>query len=163
MKSEPKFTLISGGKDKPIAKKEDWQERVIKDSKIEEVRVFNEGEILGLVEQIAKKEGVAKKALELTDIIYDEDGNLIGLMVGVKPEVANLQGWGKISYDYMIKGVHRGCGFTDESMIARVYANKEDPNTWVAGGIVARFGNDKWSIDPGQIAPTARDIEIIEE
>lgn len=149
----PELILVKGGKDRFPEKSSDFKEETIEDSIIKEERVFSKNEILGIIEQIAKKEGISSDNLEISGEKYDKDRNLIILYVKVKDTRAIYEGYKSIEYDYMIKGNHgKKSGFSSSSDITRVY-NCNDSESFQAG-IVAKYSDGKWELSPGKINPT---------
>jgi hypothetical protein len=163
--SRETFTLIKGGEDMPISEAAEYITKKIEGSKIEEERTFNRGEVLGLIEQLAKKEGFGTNDLEIAREYFDKNDQLILLEIVVNEARAKNSGWGDIAYQFMIKGSHtQEAGFTLETGISRVYATIDDPKMCIAGGIIAEYKNGKWELNPGHISPTtAKDIEIIDD
>jgi hypothetical protein len=152
------LTLVKGGKERLLDRSKQYKKKIIEDSIIGEKRIFNMGEIQGLIEQIAKEEGFNKQDLEIDKEFYDKQGNLIQLGVKVKKSRALAEGWGDIVFDFMIKGNHGKVGFSNETLVSRAYATKDKPTEYVSGGIVAIFKNNRWQLKPGEIAPTAENI-----
>jgi len=141
---------IKGDEDKKLPLSENFTETIIQNSIIQEEKIFNEGEILGLIERLAQLEKINKKYLALQERILDEKGNLIGLSVIVQPERAYASGWRSINYEYSIKGTH-GHEKAGQTFIARIY-NLCEPQT-SQGGIIAKYQNGQWVLSPNQIDP----------
>ncbi|MFA6272275.1 MAG: hypothetical protein WC693_04185 [Patescibacteria group bacterium] len=150
--------IIKGGQDKPLAQSADFITRTIEKSEIKEGKVFSQGEILGIIEQIAKQEGIKQGQLEISEETYDSKGNIIVLSVKAIEGKARGQGWTSIEYTFMIKGDHDTVGGSLESGICRMY-NLEtgDPE----GGEVATYRDGAWILSPGEIAPKVSDLNII--
>lgn len=159
-----KFTpeLVKGGKDTPLKESADLKIKTIERSTIEEEKIFTEGEILGLIEQVARVEGILQNHLEIFGKTYDTSGNIITIYVNVAEKKSHGMGWKSIEYDFMIKGNYYNSGFASTSNISRVY-NLEDPET-SQGGIVAEYIDGRWHLTPGDIMPKATNAKpIIEE
>lgn len=153
--------IIKGGKDITLPQAKDYKKETAKDSEIREERVFPKQEIIGIIEQITKEEGFKPGQLEVTDEIYDSQGNLIIMSIRVVKGRAMGQGWQNIDYDYMIKGNHGNEGFTDVTCVNRIY-NFKDSQTSQAG-LVAWYKNGKWELRPGEIAPRVKRVRRTEE
>lgn len=145
-----KFRLISGGKDKPLRGAEGLEPIVILESKIKENEIFSKGEVIGLIEQIAKAEGFKIDSLEVTREALNNENQLLVLDVSVKSKQLASSGWSSIKYVYMIKGEH-GKGSTTTSVVVRVYNAKNGDTS--QGGIVAEYLEGEWKITPGEISP----------
>ncbi|MDP1688546.1 MAG: hypothetical protein Q8L47_00210 [bacterium] len=93
-----KFRLISGGKDKPLREVNGLASTTIEKSRIDESEVFSMGEVVGLIEQIAKQEGFKRDDLEITQEAYNTNNQLIVLRVMVNLKKSIAVGWGSIEY-----------------------------------------------------------------
>lgn len=133
---------------------------VVEISKIEEEKVFEKEEIMAIIEEVAKAEGFPKEQLEIEREFQDTKGNLIGLMVIVKPARAKVMGWERISYDYVIKGTHGPGGGGAETLVVRVYLSLDQDK--IQPGIVAEYKDGKWILSPGNVLPTAKEVEPTE-
>jgi hypothetical protein len=153
------LTLIKGGKDNEPARAEGFKRVCVGRAEIMEKKIFNKGEVLGLVEQIAKKEGIKAGELEIYREYYDLDGNLVSLDIRVNKQGCLSKGWGRIEYGYVLAGNHPECASSVNSGISRTYARKDDPDQFVAGGMVAEYLNNIWKLSPGAISHDANDVE----
>lgn len=148
--------LIKGGSDKPLPQSKNFIKKIADSSTIEEEKIFSKGEILGLIEQIAKKENIKSDQLTIAKEVYDKYGNLIKLYAKVKEGRVLGEGWKSIEYIYMIKGERGDGDFSKMSNISRIY-NLTDPEA-SHGGIVAQYKNGKWELTPGKIAPKGMNL-----
>lgn len=152
--------IIKGGNEHRMSQISDLKKDIIADSKIEEEKIFTRGEILGLIEQIAKEENIKPDQLRLLNEKYDEQGNLVCLSVEVKKGRALGEGWKDMEYDFIIKGTHGQAGFSNTSVVCKSY-NSSDPGT-DQGGIVGEYIDGKWVISPGRISPKAESFKLKE-
>ena len=150
------LTLIKGGKDHEPARAEGFKRLCVGNSEINEKKIFNRGEVLGLIEQIAKKEGIKAGELEIYREYYDLDGNLVSLDIRVNKQGCMANGWGRIEYCFVLAGNQPECASSLNSGISRTYARKDDPDQFIAGGIVAEYLNNKWKLSPGAISPEVK-------
>ena len=137
--------MIRGERAEPFPQADVVRETIFAISEITEKRIFTEAEILGLIEQIASEEGYKLKDLRVKQKGYDQNGNLVTLIVVVTPEKARSLGDGETEYGYVLKGRHGG-NFSDTSVLYRTY-NISDTD-YCAGGIVGEYINDAWVIPP---------------
>ncbi|MCI0533378.1 hypothetical protein L0Y49_04125 [bacterium] len=158
--AKPEFHIIKGGKDTPMPERTGFETTTDNDYSIEEEKIFSKGEILGIIEQLARSEGISAKDLELAEESIDSYGNLIALVVDVKGETPKKQGWTSVFYEYRIKGQGQN-SFSENTSIARIY-NNEDEET-ANGGIVARFENGVWKLAPGTIDTRGDDVAALED
>lgn len=155
----PSLTLVNGGKDHEPARADGFKRVCVGRSEISEKKIFNKGEVLGLIEQIAKKEGIKIGDLEIHREYYDLDGNLVSLDIRVNKQGCQTKGWGCIEYSYVLAGNHPECASSIISGVSRTYARKDDPDQFIAGGIVAEYLNNQWKLSPGVISDNANDVE----
>jgi hypothetical protein len=153
MIGRPELTLIKGGQDQPLPQAPDYLERTNPDSVIEETKIFSEGEILGLIEQIAKAENINRADLEVRERTYNQNGQLVILAVGIKKEKLQVYGWGDLEFNFMIKGNYKKLGFSNESVIIRVCAHTSEPENFTHGGVVAKYRDNQWQLTPDEFAP----------
>lgn len=165
-----KFEVIKGGKDsqpeshlklarRPHLKaiegsrrKNDPEVVMVEDSETKEEHIFSKEEIFEIISTIAEAEGFKKDQLRILREQYDANKNLIGLLVAVVPGRARGEGWGSIEYNYTLKGKHGKTSTSIETTIVRIRSRVSDPEDFVSGGIVARYKDGAWVLNPGHEA-----------
>ncbi|MFA5188043.1 MAG: hypothetical protein WC460_01630 [Patescibacteria group bacterium] len=153
--------IFEGGRSEPLQKSAEFKIVKIRNSVIEEEKIFEKFEILGLIKNIAKEEDIEDDQLEITEEYYDRNNKLVGLRVYVKVGRAKGVGWGSIFYEYMVKGVHEGLGSSADSSICRIYGTIDNPDVPDQGGIVGEYKDGKWELRPGVIAPKATNLHLL--
>lgn len=128
----------------------------IMEATIKEGRIFLKEEIFDLIRQIAEVEGFKEDTLEVDHEVYDPKGNLVILNVRVKTGRAKGAGYGRIQFNYVIKGDLGDRVSNKATTIARIYAPLNKPDEFLAGGIVGRYDDGGWQVTPHHISDTAR-------
>mgnify|MGYP003971859917 FL=1 len=129
----------------------------------ENVEIFEQAEIptredvVDLIMDLARKEGVEVKYLQLDIEAFDDEGNLLSMVFNVAPQRARSEGWEGISYEYYLAG-RTNVGNNPDTEIFRVNYQGNPPLP-LAAGIIGKYIRGQWYLEPGKYNPTAKEFD----
>jgi hypothetical protein len=123
----------------------------------EKERIPTKEEVEDLIFDLARKEGLEVRFLQLDIESRDDKGNLLSLVFKVLPARAKSEGWTGINYEYYLAG-KSNVGDTPDTEILRLNYKGEPPIP-VAAGIIGKYIRGQWYLEPGKYNPTAKSID----
>lgn len=148
-----KFAVVQGGR-----KREEGRIQRIENAIVLEEKIFSKEDVSTLIENAAVAEGFKKEDLVVAAEEYDGKGNLIGLKFQIKMGRAKGTGFGRVTYEYTIRGMHGKGKYEPYSAIIRIavpYNNPDNPQK----NVVAKFDSGAWKSSAVKIVAPRGDIK----